>query len=168
VALEPEEAWKVLRLLDDPDGTERPMTLDLFTLQRRFDALVAALYRILLMRLRGGRGFPFGPGCDLLRHRSNSSACDSLRCCIVARVSNFGTIAVFDLEGFGVYDKAERATLFDGADIARVEAVLDATGHVSMPVDILWTTYDGVNGSWQRSFPSEPPPSWFVRFFDWV
>ena len=87
---------------------------------------------------------------------------------IVIRVSNYGVLAVYDLDLFGAYDAAEREVLLDGSDRSRVEAALLETRHDVVPTDLLWNTYDGTNDYWQRHFPNERPPTWFTRFFDWV
>ena len=87
---------------------------------------------------------------------------------VVVRVSRYGSLAVYELELFGVYDREETALLLDPHDRDRVELALVSTGHDIVPADLLWTKYDGVNDHWQTHFPNEPPPTWFTRFFDWV
>lgn len=65
-------------------------------------------------------------------------------------------------------DRSVVAARFHPIDIERVDGVLTSTGHAVIPIHLLWRTYDGPNDFWRRRFPSERPPSWFIRFFDWV
>jgi hypothetical protein len=83
-------------------------------------------------------------------------------------VSNFGSLAVYALQGFFEYRTDEFRILLDSSDRSRIEVALVESGHVSIPEEIVWSEYDGVSDFWQRNFPSRPPPTWFDRFFDWV
>jgi hypothetical protein len=161
------EAWKRLRELDDPDAVERPAGFDEQAVGDRFGALVEALERLFACMCSVDAGFPKIQDATFYGTVSVPAEATSTGGQIAVRVSNFGRIAVYDLELFGAYDSDERRCLLDLADVARVEAALDSTNHESIPVEVLWTVYDGRSDYWKGTFPSASP-TWFTRFFDWV
>ena len=162
------DAWQRLRELDDPDSIERPADLDEQRLHSRFTALVHAVSVAFQCECPVDAGFPLVQDATFYGTIRVPGEATRSGAQIVMRVSNFGSLATYDLELFGAYSSEERHQLMDPADVARAERALTETGHEIIPIDILWNTYDGASDYWKRCFPDETPPTWFIRFFDWV
>lgn len=162
--LSPDVARERLRELDDPVAIERPPDLDEQALEARFVAPVSALSRAFCCEREVDAGIVqvqdaafYGTVCVPVEATRSGGQ-------LVVRVSNFGLLAVYDLELFGAYDTEEREQLLDHVDVELLETCLADTGHESVPIDLLWSRYDGAS----TCFSSDPAPTWFARFFDWV
>jgi hypothetical protein len=154
--------WARLRALDDPHNLERPADFNADAAARRFTALVEHLER--------GFGCPCrtdaGPGRikdasfygDVIVPADSTASGEDL----AIRVSNFGPMAVYGLGRVGDYDG------LDQADQERVETALEDTGYTIVPGRILWQEYDGRSDFWRTHVPNERPPTWWVRFFDYL
>ena len=163
-----DEAWSILRTLDDPYSVEGPAELDLDALGARFGCVVFHLEESFGCSCSVDAGFPFVQDASHYGTVTVPAGASASGAQIVIRISRYGSLAVYELELFGVYDRAETALLVDPLDRDRIELALTSTGHDIVPADLLWTKYDGVNDYWQTHFPDEPTPTWFTRFFDWV
>ena len=161
------EAWRLLRELDDPEAVERPTTFDERSVARRFTALVENLEASFAcgcaidsaIQVQDASHY----GTVIVPASSTRTGSD-----IVVRTSNFGSLAVYDVESFGAYDDSEPAILFDRIDRDRVEQALVEAGHSVVPQDLLWAEYDGANAHLRAAYPGEHRPSWFIRYFDWI
>jgi|KBSSwiS6_1023812.scaffolds.fasta_scaffold105715_1 hypothetical protein len=57
--------------------------------------------------------------------------------------------------------------LFDSADRNRIDDELNALGYVAISEHLLSTRYDGVSDLGSHDSP-EHPPTWWIRFFDYL
>ena len=157
-----EQMWELLRQLDDPDHLERPADFDVTVTRDKFERLVTAL------------DASFGGYEEADRDVQDASlharvAVPAARTAtgerLVVCVSNFGDLATVSVVNPGAFDQEEHDALLDPADAGRVHAVLDDLGYVVVPEAPLWRDYDGPS---RLSVLSDPQPTWWLRFFDYL
>jgi hypothetical protein len=86
---------------------------------------------------------------------------------LVIVVSNFGGLAVVAAENPGVWTQEEFTELLHPDDAQRIYTALDDLGYTVVPEEPLWEEYDGKAGL--RRYPSDgSPPTWWIRFFDYL
>jgi hypothetical protein len=164
VTVEGNWLWELLRSLDDPEHLEFPAGYDHRQDRNRFNQLVDRL------------DAAFSCACRAERHVEDASCHGSIEIPaeatatgerLVIVVSNFGGLAVVAIENPGLYTQAEFAELLHPDDAERVRAALGGLGYTIVPEEPLWQPYDG-NGPFQQFYPAENPPTWWVRFFDYL
>lgn len=64
-----------------------------------------------------------------------------------------------------MHTDAEIAARLHSEDRTRLEVALTDHGYTIVPNDPLQQRYDGPNERWRRS--TNPPFTWFIRFFDY-
>jgi hypothetical protein len=162
--LDDQSTWTLLRELDDPDFLEHPRDYDHTAARARFDQLAAGLDR------------RFHCSCTVERHVQDASqhgvivvpaAATASADHITITISNFGDLAAVTLGNPGTYDQQEEQTLFHSDDRHRVEEELHALGYQAVSEHILWHGYDGAS-ELASHYPPEQPPTWWVRFFDYL
>lgn len=162
--LDDQATWTLLRELDDPNYLEHPRNYDHTAARARFNQLVARLDE------------RFDCACIVDRHvedashhgriviPANATASGDH---ITITVSNFGDLAAVTLGNPGTYDEDEEAELFHSDDRHRIEDELHALAYHAIAEHVLWTAYDGVSGL-AVHYPPEQPPTWWIRFFDYL
>ncbi|MFF5858831.1 hypothetical protein ACFY8B_24945 [Streptomyces sp. NPDC012751] len=73
----------------------------------------------------------------------------------------------YDHDAARAYDEEEERVLFHTGDRLDVEEELEAPGYIAIPEHLLWTRYDGVSDL-VSYYPPERPPTWWVRFIDYL
>jgi hypothetical protein len=158
---------RMLDQLDDPIALERPMDYDHGAARAHFDELVEGLDERFGTRCHADREVPDAslhgrieiPGRDLVTGTR-----------IVISVSNFGALAVISAENPGAYEglaDAIAAGAIDSDDLRAVEHCLEERGFTAVPEELLHRTYDG-RSALAESYPPDRPPTWWVRFFDYL
>jgi hypothetical protein len=161
--LDEDQAWALLRALDDPEYLEVPRGYDHRATRERFDELAARLDETFGCRCGVDREIQ-----DASRHGSIVVPAAALggTAQVTVVVSNFGDLAVST-----VGNPAERPSGAAPAFVApehlwRIAAALDDLGYVTVPEHVLWTPYDGVSPLGAR-YTADDGPSWWIRFFDY-
>ena len=160
------EIVSLLRRCDDAGHLERPAGFDYATESRRFGQLVAGLEE------------SFGCACavDTGARVQDASYFGQVvvpgpatmaGVPIFIRVSNFGGLALVGAEGPGRYDDAETLSLLADADLTQVLETLANHDYVPLLEDVLGDEYDGISDVLRGAYPSYPP-TWFIRFFDYL
>ena len=85
---------------------------------------------------------------------------------LVIIVSNFGGLAVVAADNPGVRTQEEFTELLHPDDAQRIYTVLDDPGYTVVPEEPLWEDYGG-DGTLRRYY-TEHPPTWWIRFFDYL
>jgi hypothetical protein len=164
VASDGEGLWHLLRSLDDPEHLEFPAGYDHGETRSRFNHLVGQL------------DAAFSCASEADRHVEDASyhgrvvipaAATATGAPLVIVVSNFGGLAVIAIDNPGVWDQEEFAELLHPRDAERIYFALDDLGYTVVPEEPLWRPYDG-DGSLRQFYPPENPPSWWIRFFDYL
>lgn len=153
----------VLHSLDDPNSGEHPSQFDRTSVGRTFDLLVRRIEESFACKcivdaspnVQDASYY----GAALVPAESTKSGSQ-----IWIRVSNFGSLATYGLELPGAFTQEEELALFAGVDRQRIDSALQETNHVAIPIDLLWTTYDG-GIEWLKD---DTRPYWFTRFFDYL
>lgn len=86
---------------------------------------------------------------------------------ITVTISNFGSLAVVTLGNPGSYNEEEERELFHATDRLRVGEELEVLDYTVISEHLLWRRYDGVSDL-VSSYPPEHPPTWWIRFFDYL
>ena len=84
---------------------------------------------------------------------------------LVIVVSNFGGLAVLTVDNPGAWTQEEFTELLLD-DAGRIYAALDELGYTAVPEESLWRPYDG-DGPPRLFYPGHPP-TWWIRFFDYL
>ncbi|MBO2453423.1 hypothetical protein J4573_40465 [Actinomadura barringtoniae] len=154
--------WELLRGLDDPEHMEFPADYDHSETRARFDLLVEELDKAFTCRCRADRQVQDASHHgDVLVPAAHTAGGEQ----IIIRVSNFGDLAVYSPGNLGQYLDAEKP--LPAEDRRRVEGALNELGYRMVPEDLLHARYDG-RSPLARYYPPEHPPTWFVRFFDYL
>ncbi|MER6015969.1 hypothetical protein [Streptomyces bluensis] len=162
--LDDQSTWALLRQLDDPQHMEFPRGYDPGATRARFEQLAARLDARFQCTCTVDRQVQ-----DASHHGTiviPATAADSAEH-ITVTISNFGDLAVVTLGNPGSYNKEEERELFHATDRLRVEEELEALGYTVISEHLLWTRYDGVSGL-VSYYPPEHPPTWWIRFFDYL
>ncbi|GAA3778006.1 hypothetical protein GCM10022225_77290 [Plantactinospora mayteni] len=160
------EIAALLRRLDDPIHLEYPARFNCAAEQRRFQSLIAEL------------GQRFGCTCEAESGRQVQDAsylgqlviqasATANGMAIFVRVSNFDGLALLGAEGPGRYDDAETPYLIAETDRGAVLEVLAELNYAPLLEDALSAGYDGTSGALRGAYPSHPP-TWFIRYFDYL
>jgi hypothetical protein len=157
-----------LRELDDPVNLERPAGFDLEGAEARFSSLRARIERDFDCECRTDAGpirvqdaSYYG---DLIVPAASTHTSEQ----IWIRISNFGELAMYALDRPGSLDPEELRILLDTEDKRRIESALADTGYFLVPEELLWDRYDGRSASLRNAYPDERPPTWFIRYFDYL
>ncbi|MGW1374410.1 hypothetical protein ACWD6P_09040 [Streptomyces sp. NPDC002446] len=162
--LDDQPAWALLRELDDPDYMEVPRGYDHTATRARFDQLAARLNQRFQCTCTVDRQVQ-----DASHHGTivlPATATDSAEHITVA-ISNFGNLAAVTLGNPGSYDEEEEQELFEDTDRHRVDDELRALGYIPVSEHLLRTRYDGASDL-VSYYPPEHPPTWWMRFFDYL
>jgi hypothetical protein len=81
-------------------------------------------------------------------------------------VSNFGGLAVVAAGNPGVWTQEEFTGRLHPDEAQRIYTGLDDLGYTVVPEEPLWRPYDG-DGPLRLCYP-EYPPTWWIRFFDYL
>lgn len=81
-------------------------------------------------------------------------------------VNNFGGLAVVTVDNPGAWTQKEFTELLHPDDAERIYAALDDLGYTVVPEEPLWRPYDG-DGPLRLFYPGHPP-TWWIRFFDYL
>ncbi|MFK8908297.1 hypothetical protein [Streptomyces sp. YS-3] len=162
--LDDQSAWALLRQLDDPQHMEFPRGYDPIATRARFEQLAARL------------DARFQCSCVVDRQVQDASHHGTIVIPATAAhsaehikvtISNFGNLAVVTVGNPGSYSEAEERELFHATDRHCVEEDLEALGYTVISEHLLWTGYDGVSDL-VSYYPPEYPPTWWIRFFDYL
>jgi hypothetical protein len=156
--------WSLLRELDDSEHMEAPKGYRHLETRARFDQLVERLEGEFACRCQVDRdvqdashhGDIVIPAEGTVRGKQ-----------IYVRISNFGNLAVYSPENLGCYTDEEKLQVLPDEDRHRVESSLTDLGYLNVPEDVLSTRYDG-RSDLAAFYPPQDPPSWFIRFFDYL
>jgi hypothetical protein len=163
VIIDGDRLWELLRSLDDPEHLEFPAGYDHAKVRGQFDQLADRL------------GAAFSCACPA-DHPQDASfhgrveipvevTATGSRLVIV--VSNFGGLAVVAVDNPGVWSREESTELLHPDDAERICAALGSLGYTVVPEEPLWRPYDG-SGPLRQFYPAENPPTWWIRFFDYL
>lgn len=160
------QAVALLRRLDEPAHLEHPASFDNAIEQRRFRRLVEDLERRFgcVCEVEAGRQIQDASFLGQLLIPPSATAG---RVQIFVRVSNFGGLALFGADGPGIWDDAETLELIAGADRDAVLEALTALDYVPLLEDVLSAAYDGASDALRAAYRSHPP-TWFIRYFDYL
>ncbi|WP_067812907.1 hypothetical protein [Actinomadura kijaniata] len=156
--------WELLHELDDPDHMEFPAIYDHTEVRARFNKVVAKL------------DTAFGCRCHVDRNIQDASFHGDIGVPathtaggerITIRISNFGNLAVYSPENIRSYTDAEKRQLLPAEDLDRIEDTLTGLDYRVVPEDLLNTRYNG-RSDLANYYPSDQPPTWFTRFFDYL
>ncbi|MFJ4539725.1 hypothetical protein ACIP39_27725 [Streptomyces tibetensis] len=162
--LDDQSTWALLRQLDDPQRMEFPHGYDHDITRARFEQLAARLDARFKCTCTVDRQVQ-----DASRHGTvviPATAADSAEH-ITVTISNFGNLAVVTLGNPGNSNVEEERDLFHAPDRRRVVEELEALGYIVISEHLLWTRYDGVSDL-VSYYPPEHPPTWWIRFFDYL
>ncbi|AVT29154.1 hypothetical protein C6361_06215 [Plantactinospora sp. BC1] len=160
------EVVSLLRRLDDPVCLEYPAVFDYGAEQRRFRSLVAGLEERFGCACEAEAGRQVQDASYLGQLVVPASATEN-GVAIFVRVSNFGGLALVGAEGPGIYDDAETLYLIAETDRGAVLEVLAALNYVPLLEDVLSSEYDGTSDALRDAYPLYPP-TWFIRYFDYL
>lgn len=164
MTLDDHRSWSLLRELDDPEFLEFPRGYNNSAARARFNQLADRLDRRFHCASTVDRHVQ-----DASYHGTivvPASATDSAEH-ITITVSNFGNLVAVTLGNPGSYDEEEERELFQRGDRIRIDEELQALDYVAISEHLLWTPYDGVSGL-AAQYPPEYPPTWWIRFFDYL
>ena len=162
VDIDGDRLWELLRSLDDPEHLEFPAGYDRVKVRGQFDQLTDRL------------GGAFSCACTV-DHPEDASfhgrieipaEATSTGSQLVITVSNFGGLAVVAVDNPGVWSREEFTELLHPDDAERIYAALDSLGYTVVPEEPLWQPYDG-SGRLRQLHPAHPP-TWWIRFFDYL
>jgi hypothetical protein len=163
VVIGDDRLWELLRALDDPEHLEFPPGYDHDKVRGQFDQLTDRL------------GAAFSYACPAGHPQDASfhgyveiparATATGLRVVIV--VSNFGGLAVVAVDYPGAWGQEEFTELLHPDDAERIYAALGSLGYTVVPEEPLWRPYDG-SGPLRQFYPAENPPTWWIRFFDYL
>ena len=155
-----DEAWGLLRRLDDPDHVETPPGFDRPAAVARFRALEEGLEAAF-----GGK-----VEADTWEHVQDASHFGRLVVPhqltasgerIVVTVSNFAPLVSVSLGNPGVHDRAEFDALLEESDGQRLVRALRTIDHFVVPEELMWKTYDG-------NVEVFGDGTWWTRYFDYI
>ncbi|GAA3443915.1 hypothetical protein [Planomonospora venezuelensis] len=156
--------WSLLRELDDPEHVQFPKGYRHAEARARFERLVTRLETDFACRSTVDRSVQ-----DASHHGDvvipGDRTVSGER--IYIRISNFGDLAVYSPENLGCYTDAEKSDVLHDEDRRRVESALTDLGYLNVPEDLLSEPYDGRSALASYLLPRYPP-SWFIRFFDYL
>ncbi|GAA4529916.1 hypothetical protein [Amycolatopsis samaneae] len=162
--LDDEATRALLRDLDDPEYLEHPRGYDHPAARARFDRLAAGLDERFRCSCAVDRNVQDASHHGTIVVPATATAgADHL----TVTVSNFGDLAVVTLGNPGSHDEEEEQVLFHPDDRRQVEDELRAHGYVALSEHLLWNRYDGVSALASRYSPRYPP-TWWIRFFDYL
>lgn len=162
--LDDQHMWSLLRELDDPDHMEFPRGYDRTATRTRFDQLAARLDQHFHCTCSVDRGVQDASHHGTIRIPATATASGDH---ITITVSNFGDLVAVTLGNPGSYDQGEENLLFEAADRHRIDGELEALRYVPISEHLLWTRYDGASNL-AAYYPPEHPPTWWIRFFDYL
>ncbi|MFI1382232.1 hypothetical protein [Embleya sp. NPDC020886] len=161
--LDEDQAWALLRALDDPEHLTAPADYDAAATAERFDRLVERLDADF-----GCRCAVEGTARAASRHGvivvPAAALAGTGRVTLV--VSNFGDLVVTSVDTPDEDPVGAAPAYVAPADLERVEAALDDLGYRVVPEDLLRTTYDGASRLADH-YTVEDGPTWWIRFFDY-
>ncbi len=160
------EIAALLRRLDDPVHLEYPAQFRYAVEQRRLQSLVAELEHRFGCTCQVEAGTRV-QDASYLGHVVIPAPATRKGVAVFVRVSNFGGLALLGAEGPGRFTDSETLDLIAEADREQVLEVLDALGYVPLLEDVLSSVYDGTSDALRDAYPSYPP-TWFIRFFDYL
>ncbi len=158
------QLWQLLRSLDDPDHLEAPPNYHHRRVRDQFDQLARRI------------DADFDGHGSVDRHVQDASFHGRIEIPatatatghkLVITISNFGGLAVLSIDNPGVWTDAETAELLHPDDARRISDTLTDLGYTLIPEEPLWETYDGVSDL-ARYCPDDGPPSWWIRYFDYL
>ena len=162
-----DDSWRLLGIVDDAKAVERPPGFDRASVAERFEVLVLDLNgsfncTCLVDAFPSVQDASFYGDVIVPTEATESGGQ------IMIRISNFGFLAVYDIEGLWAHSREESHVLMNLSDRNRVEDALLKSGHVAVPSDLLEAPYDGPNDFGETNVPNARPPSWSVRCFGYV
>jgi hypothetical protein len=83
------------------------------------------------------------------------------------QVSSFGDLAVYSPQRLGGYTDAEKPGILPEEDRHRVEGAPTSLDDQVIPEGLLARRYDG-RSNLAAFYSPEHPPTWFIRFFDYL
>ncbi|MGW1995164.1 hypothetical protein [Embleya sp. NPDC001921] len=163
MTLDEDEAWTLLRALDDPEHLTVPPDYDPVATRERFDRLVERLETDFACRcaVEGGARAASRHGVIVV---PASALAGSGRVTLV--VSNFGDLVATSVGAPDDHPVGAAPAYVAPADLDRVAAALDDLGYTVVPEDLLRCTYDGVSRLADH-YTVEDGPTWWIRFFDY-
>ncbi|MGC0415691.1 hypothetical protein [Embleya sp. AB8] len=161
--LDEDDAWVLLRALDDPEHLTAPADYDPVATRERFDRLVGRLEADF-----GCRCPVEGEARAASRHGAIVVPAAALSGTgrITVVVSNFGGLAALGVDAPDDHPIGAAPAYVSPADLERAAAGLDDLGYRVVPEDVLRSTYDGASRLADH-YTVEDGPTWWIRFFDY-
>ncbi|MCP5034513.1 MAG: hypothetical protein GY939_22150 [Actinomycetia bacterium] len=163
---EPTDVGQILRSLDDPDHLWFPAGYDYDLANRRANDLGQVLESdfkcgIYLLTGLGVQDATFGADIGIPAEATATGER------LWVRISNHGPLAIYGIDTVRAPNRdADIEAQLHPDDRIHLEAALTEHGYTIVPNDPLREPYDGHNDHWRNS--TNPPFTWFVRYFDYT
>jgi hypothetical protein len=157
--------WELLRSLDDPEHLQFPPGYDHSQARSRFNQLVDRLDAAFTCACRADRHVQDASHHGSIEVPAQATATGSR---LVIVVSNFGGLAVVTIDNPGTWTQAELTEALHPDDAIRTKAALEDLGYTIVPEEPLSRPYDGASRWFERFYSNENPPTWWIRFFDYL
>lgn len=156
--------WDMLTALDDPTHLEFPVDFNEAMARTEFQNLVQALEEKFVCRCVVDGDIE---DASFLGSIEVPASATESGVSLVLRISNFGRLIVCAPEAFGSFTDDEADGLVQGRDASRIRGILRDIEYRLVPEEPLRKVYDG-HSRLRSHYPPRCPPSWFIRFFDYL